>query len=1027
MEDAKRPPPPPPPPKSLIKLLQSDKGVLKYFTLLQANLEADKAKWKDRAIRFEKECEELKKKITEQASSVAKIVMATKEPKELPNNSRDRPSEQSSNSKNGEDAPSGEPIDDNVLGDIFNNLSSDDDDDSSEDFGFNTKAAPQKKPSLGLLESSDEESEADLGVTKDEIQRDEGDHSESSSNSDEKSSVNFDFGTNFDDDQRKPAAVGPAPTHCHHPFRDVHYDRLHEAYNHLKRLGVALVNDDESRRPDEDVVEDLLAALRAVSRVQLVSRTKGCTEPFIGMIPACDCKGHPAYEAKLCAFKALCIMDLFCGEMDPMEWENLTVAPNDDESKLIQVGMRNRQSLAKNLMQSLSGEVADAWPVADRAARKVSTATHFDPTETNIQIMDNRVDTEAEFGAKSQARLSTIVERCILVQLLAHYYDHRNRPIDRVLLLCRYVLATAPSPAVEDYPKYPPVLSMCIIEALVTQRSELGSSTGSSFTDAFEEHNETLRAVALAIHLAMYIWEKRCRSHDDRVTDIARVQVASYERVLQLDLPWFGQGVASLEDVKTRCKAFGHSLESGVGVSILAIIDETSAHLLEEATKTDPPPAFFDTALAQCITSRNLTIRRLDWYRDCIGTTTACVDEFKEQSKFLCRMDGASTIDNPELYWNYISATAKCCVHLSDGDRAAKLARFVLESSVTIQSSDSSYEALLSLARLSQIPVVRSINLLRRADRRNVFQAQAKVEKLLMVDAVVDFDAQEGDPCYYWGCRAYDGRSETVDKRSDEYVATHWRPSDLKAFDEDAISNKGLVKISSSERACALSHISSWEGVRRSLELSLPFEVRNRSLNNPRHLLRLFRISGFASGRALLAENESMAPSAVCVILEDDAILVDRFVDRLDALLHELPRDFHFCSLGYSRPKTAPIVPYSSQLGIPTCIWYLTGYVLSLEGSKYLQHKLPVRGPVDSWIGLRMCANWENEYGQAIGVGMQTKATGGVPSRKELGQILKFRSFCALVPLCAQRVQVSSAGARRSWRQRDTDIEYSGA
>ena len=45
-----------------------------------------------------------------------------------------------------------------------------------------------------------------------------------------------------------------------------------------------------------------------------------------------------------------------------------------------------------------------------------------------------------------------------------------------------------------------------------------------------------------------------------------------------------------------------------------------------------------------------------------------------------------------------------------------------------------------------------------------------------------------------------------------------------------------------------------------------------------------------------------MPPAPVCIILEDDAILVDRFVDRLESLLEEMPHDFHFCLLGYSRP-----------------------------------------------------------------------------------------------------------------------------
>jgi GR25 family glycosyltransferase involved in LPS biosynthesis len=109
----------------------------------------------------------------------------------------------------------------------------------------------------------------------------------------------------------------------------------------------------------------------------------------------------------------------------------------------------------------------------------------------------------------------------------------------------------------------------------------------------------------------------------------------------------------------------------------------------------------------------------------------------------------------------------------------------------------------------------------------------------------------------------------------------------------------------------------------------------------------MFRISGFATGAALIHDNEDMDPVPVCVILEDDAVLSDRFAERLSSLLKELPRDFHFCSLGFSRPKTAPIVEYSTHLGIPSCLWYLTGYVLSLEGARHLIESLPVSGPVD--------------------------------------------------------------------------------
>mmetsp|Transcript_2543 Transcript_2543/g.6354 ORF Transcript_2543/g.6354 Transcript_2543/m.6354 type:complete len:221 (+) Transcript_2543:995-1657(+) len=194
-------------------------------------------------------------------------------------------------------------------------------------------------------------------------------------------------------------------------------------------------------------------------------------------------------------------------------------------------------------------------------------------------------------------------------------------------------------------------------------------------------------------------------------------------------------------------------------------------------------------------------------------------------------------------------------------------------------------------------------------------------------------------------------------------------------------------------------------------------------------LLRTFQISGFARGPALLPANDDcMDPVPVCVILEDDAVLVDRFAERLASLLEELPRDFHMCSLGYSRPRAAPMAEYSAQLGIPSCLWYLTGYVLSLEGARHLIKSLPVTGPVDSWIGLKMCGNWDNKFGDLMGVGKYTKAKAKLPSRKDLAKIMKFRAFAALVPLCAQKVGTSTTPAltRGGWRDKDTDITYSG-
>lgn len=82
-----------------------------------------------------------------------------------------------------------------------------------------------------------------------------------------------------------------------------------------------------------------------------------------------------------------------------------------------------------------------------------------------------------------------------------------------------------------------------------------------------------------------------------------------------------------------------------------------------------------------------------------------------------------------------------------------------------------------------------------------------------------------------------------------------------------------------------------------------------------------------------------------------------------------------------------------------------------------------------SWIGLKMCSNWDNKFGDMMGVGKFTKAKCSLPPRKDLSKIMKFRAFAALVPLCAQKVGTLAVPATTrggGWRDRDTDITYSG-
>jgi hypothetical protein len=937
------PPPPPPPPASLVQLIQSDQSVLRYFTLLQANLEADKQKWKHRAEAYRRECEDLKKKISGFSSNQSWKSTEVEEEKA-----------------------------------------------TSEGGEMNGTIAEVDK-----IEEEKGHYDEVLGAIYEEMSSGE------------------------DEDDKKNEE-------CLHPFQEVFPQRLQEANDNLEQLGVFLVQDGQRRR-DADVAADLMGALRAVTRLQMQKvkeEHRKKVSPFVDMTPGCDCTNHPAYQAKLLAFSALRIMDLFCTEMDDDEWKHLTTSGHDS---LASLGMRSRHDFVEQLMQSLSVEISEMWPVSDRTSRRVSTALHFDCLGEQTSEEAREIDKD-HFGLKSQSRLSTIVERCLLTQLVVHYFDYRNEAALRMNLFYKYVLAAAPSLQAEEYPRFPPVFSICVMEAIITSRQELTNSY-SVFDKYDETHTMCLDSAAAVMHLAAWIWKERMKSSDDRISDIARVQLASYHRILQQDYVWVGQPLKDSADIVSIIRNKGLDQKNCVfALSVYAIMAQEGLDFLKLSVKDDitTAQASFGRALACSVALRQLHIRRLDLYREGIGTSTSSNGD-QEEYCFLSRIEEVlnESTSCDKTYWLGKANLLKSHIFLSNGEHSVRLAESMVESeAVESGSRDVMIDALRVVKWLNETPLVRVINLRRRIDRRRALQCQALFEKFLVVNAVAELNPIGVDKSsHFWGAYAFDGRAKSVDA-SQTYVKSHWRPSDLMAFDDKAPDDDRLVEMSPTERACALSHIASWEGIRRSLEppvtcglFTFPYKA---------HVQQLFRISGFARGKALLEKNESMPAAPVCVILEDDAILVERFVERLEELLDELPRDFHFCSLGYSRPKTAPILPFSSQVGIPTCVWYLTGYLLSLEGARYLMNKLPIQGPVDSWIGLMMCANFDNSYGHVLGVGMPSKAISDLPSRKDLGQILTFRAFCANAPLCSQRVGLGATNSARNWRQRDTDIDYSG-
>lgn len=454
------------------------------------------------------------------------------------------------------------------------------------------------------------------------------------------------------------------------------------------------------------------------------------------------------------------------------------------------------------------------------------------------------------------------------------------------------------------------------------------------------------------------------------------------------------------------------------------------------------------------------------------GRHTAAAFSIKHEfsSILAAAADVVFGLEESETDWAHMNVVViQCYKLLGDALGLYRFAKRILSSLNAVEEYSSLvashrpgiYRIISSLLDAAAITTVRVINLERRRDRLLDFMECAVCsERMLVMKGVANLKRKSsvsickkaasicGNEQASTGNFAYDGKcsQDELERKIaqsmegncalSDFIQEKWKPSELSAFDKHAGSDFKDAYTTTSEKACALSHIATWFGVESSLS---SFDFRkgldnNSTAVNLNKIAGMLTISGFARGPPLLNENEAMDPSPACIILEDDAILCDRFNERIEAVLDELPRDFHFCSIGYSRPKFAPIIDYSPEIGIPSCLWYLTGYILSSAGARFLISSLPVVGPVDSWIAVKMRDNFANRFGDSLGVGKHAK-THRIPLPKDLSKIMKFRAFAAHAPLCTQKQVVAQSkaigtrgGGQGNWcaAKKDSDVEYSG-
>lgn len=986
----RRPPPPPPPPEALVELLQNDSSVLAYFQSLQQNLQADVDVWKARAKEWQQKYEDLAKKKPQ-------------------NGTKKRPLPEDE----------GESIHDNMF-----DVSSSDEDEPKEATTANQTTV---------------------------------------------------------DEEHAAARVEAYQTRM--------VELLQEAQAALDRLGIALVDERPVQplptedgvqvesalaptfipRSNLDVFGDILSTIRTLCRIHVATDNGTLYAPFDAdtALPVLDVSTndsratHPACEGYRLLDRVLQILDAFsdvpenvCGRLDDR----------------VALGLRHRQGLVEQLMQTLCGEVMGPWAEHERSLHHRTKPLQF----SSSAVLSGNPPAFTGGSKNSQARLSILLERYWMARMVTGYCAWRDRPERVADLLHGYLVSSCAT--VEESPESPPVLSLVVLCGLL--RESVGTDKVAPASDVSDDirtrlcGSESNQAGALealelyrcvvstAVQYCAALHRVRLLSNDERIRDVAQVELASYHRLQTL---FHGDGLGwdtveewkceSLDTIRSTARreldqiienvlrgdkssTIGTLESKALELAIVLLGDFQRAKRLLDSSLS---PSLGSLALAASGACRQLTVRRLEEYRD------------KVEVRNVVRAGGSpATIMEDSL--PIIDATAQGNTHaalnrlfdLSLALANGAVACETIKRAITVHQDHTDENDVIQLyhaiQRAASAPLVRVINLQARSDRLAAFYAQAMRERLYVVKAVAELtDCGVDCPAYYYGGFAKNGvgrMAEVHDRlvkefgsvsRVHAFVNPHWRPNNLKPFDKDAPTHEGLVKMTDSEVACALSHIASWKGALRSFEIGTAAESDNRLFRNPRHWERLFRLGGFARGPAFLPQNHDMPPAPVCIILEDDAILVDRFRERLAELLVELPRDFHFCSLGYGRPKTAPIVPYATHCGIPSHQFYLTGYVLSLAGAHYLLESLPVVGPVDAWMGLKMTANFDNAIGTALCVGSQSKPLTDTVSHKDLHQMIRFRAFCARLPLCSQRVAApGSATLGRSWRQRDTDIVYSG-
>ena len=279
---------------------------------------------------------------------------------------------------------------------------------------------------------------------------------------------------------------------------------------------------------------------------------------------------HPAVRGVELLVEAFSLIDAFGPVLDEVDtipqWKRILkqIPSSDDEQDdattteenmdfvidEVLVGLTKRHVMIREFLASLEGEICQFWPAQDRTNRITSPSLHFSYLNNSIQeeekddnettIEDNHVNFES---TRSAGRLASLAERCILARLVTSIHLYRGKINLAVDFMFRYLLSTAPSLDLEEYPKYPPVQSMCVLEAILTTqynpfgRTLLDYIQKNIFVETMFYSSDIVTWLSKTFYFSLSacagIYRIRSSHADSRIAEMALVEVAAYQRVVQ--------------------------------------------------------------------------------------------------------------------------------------------------------------------------------------------------------------------------------------------------------------------------------------------------------------------------------------------------------------------------------------------------------------------------------------------------------------------------------------------------------------